>query len=494
MSLFVVSKTKIDVVRMKSLLESSISKKLIKMALSEKGDGKFQIEKILDAYSDNKIPAYWRIRYYPIFKLLDIIRRSFNRTPEVFREEMKNITIRKIFRNSLRSIDQFGLQTPQTFADPIMIVWNYTNNCNLRCKHCYQDAGVTGHNRPKELTTEERYKAVDILAKRDIPSLFFSGGEPLIEKDFFDVSRYAKEKGFYMSIATNGTLIDDEMAEKIADIGFGYVQVSIDHSDPKMHDKFRGVPGMWMRAVNGIKTLEKHGVTTCIAYTHTKLSHDDFPNMLKLREKLNAYKIIVYNYIPVGRGDFDMDPTPEQREELWHWMYDQVDAGHHIIATTSPAFGAYCKMNQSSSIVLAHYADLKVKELGVIAEVIGGCGAGRAYAALQPDGTLTPCVYMPYTNLGNIMTEDFDYLWNEHPIMKTLRDREHYACYDCPYQAVCGGCRARAYQYFGDFKAPDPECWYTKELYYDFMDAHRQGKEYHLPKDWKLKIKKSNVA
>jgi len=493
MGLWVVSKTKFDVVKLKSVLESRLSKNLIDKVMRKSENGKYLHETLLDDYIAGTITPMEKIKYFPVFKLLDVIRRAFNREEDLFKEELKSVTVRKIFRNALRSIKHFGLETPQTFADPVMIVWNYTNNCNLRCKHCYQNAGVEGNKyKLKELSTEERFKAIDILAERDIPSIFFSGGEPLIEKDFFEVAEHAKKKGFYLSIASNGTLITEDVAKRIKDIGFGYVQVSLDAASAEKHDAFRGVSGMFDRSVQALKNLIKEGIPGCIAYTHMKWNHNEFPRLVELRKQIGAYKIIVYNYIPVGRGGFEMDPTPEQREELFKWMYNEIDAGHHIIATTSPAFGAYCKMNNASSIVLAHYADLKVKELGVIADIIGGCGAGRAYAALQPNGDLTPCVYMPNTILGNIMTEPFDFLWNEHPIMKTLRDREHINC-ECPYEAVCGGCRARALAYFDDLTAPDPECKYNAHHYYAFMEALKRGEKY-VPENLYKERTKTEVA
>ena len=121
-------------------------------------------------------------------------------------------------------------------------------------------------------------------------------------------------------------------------------------------------------------------------------------------------------------------------------------------------------------------------ELGVIEEIIGGCGAGRAYTALQPDVTLTPFVYMPEVSLGNVLTDDFDYLWNNHPLIKTLRNYQGNACRSCPYFTGCGGCRAREYQYFNDFLAPDPGCIFKKEHYYRFMEAKMKGEGY-LPEN-----------
>ena len=467
MSLFVVSKTRFDVRRLRFILENRVSKKLIKSLLEDR-EGVATIDRLLDDYINGTVSKRDRIVYYAFFKILDMVRMSFNRTEDVFKEELKNITIRKVFLNGLKSIKNFGFTVPQSFDSPVMVVWNYTNNCNLRCKHCYQDAGVMGSRMGKrELTTEERKRVVDELSRYDIPSIFFSGGEPLIEKDFLEVARYAKSKGFYLTIASNGTLITKDMARKLADIGFGYIQVSIDAATPEKHDEFRGVKGMWERAVQGIKNLNEVGLTPVIAYTHTKDTHNEFRGILELRKKIGAYKVVVYNYIPVGRGDIENDPTPQMREEIMKIMYDELQNEHHVLATTNPVFGAYCKMNGASSAILAHYADLRVKELGAIADVIGGCGAGRAYVAIQPDGGVTPCVYMPNLVVGNLMEQSLGEIWKDSPIMKQLRAREDIkgACATCEYQAVCGGCRARAYSYFGDLMGPDPGCMLNLKYY-----------------------------
>ena len=479
MGLWVVSKRQFDITRLNEVLNSKLSKKIIKSALVIQNNGKYLFEEIIDRYCENNLSISLKIKYFPVIKLLDVVRRSFNYTESEFKKNLQLKSIKKIFANALRSLDMYGFTTPQVFSDPVMIVWNFTNNCNLRCRHCYQSAQALNKNeKAKELNLEERYRVVEILSKRNIPSLFFSGGEPLIEDDFWNVAKKAKSEGLYMSIATNGTLINKEIAKKIADIGFGYVQVSIDAANPLKHDKIRGVPGIWHKAVEGIKNLINAGVITCIAYTHMKDTHNEILGILKLREDLGAYKVVIYNYIPVGRGNFKDDPTPEQREELHEIMYEQLNAGHHVIATTDPIFGAYCRRNKSDSIVLAHYADLKAKELGAVAEVVGGCGAGRAYAAIQPDGRFTPCVYMPNITIGNILKQPISKLWNEHPLMKIFKTRDGISC-NCPPEdeAVCGGCRARAYQYFNDITAPDPGCIYNKNLYYNFINKYKNETE-----------------
>jgi len=473
MGLWVVSKTRLDVTRLKFLLESTLSKRLIEDALEVEDNGKMRLENILDSYSDNGRNLAGRLRFYPIYKVLDILRRSFDRTKEEFQGELKNPTIRKILLNSLQSLKKYGLSRPQVFAAPMMVVWNYTNRCNLRCNHCYQDAGpARNERRTAELTTEERLRVLDELAESNIPTVFFSGGEPLMEPDFWQVAQYAREKGFYFSIATNGTLFNKENARRAAELTPGYVAASLDAATPEVHDQIRGVQGMWKRTVEGIRNLIEAGVITCISYTQTRQNADEFPKMFELRQELGAYKVIMYNYIPVGRADFENDPTPEQREEAYRVMYGHLEAGRHVVATTAPQFGSYCKQHSSSGIILAHYADLKAKELGVIADIISGCGAGRAYCSIQPDGKVTPCVYMPDLVVGDLRKQPFKQIWEESPVMVSLRDRNGLwgSCSTCQHNAICGGCRARAYAYFNDLKAPDPGCINNSSYYYQFVE------------------------
>lgn len=477
MGLWVVSKTKFDVTRLKLLLESTLSKKLINDALEIEKNGKTRLENILDSYGGNGSSLARRVRYYPIYKVLDILRRSFDRTKQEFRSELNNPTVRKILFNSLHSLRRYGLSIPQVFAAPMMVVWNYTNKCNLRCRHCYQDAGpMRSGGRTQELNTEERLKVVEDLAESNIPTIFFSGGEPLIESDFFDVVKYAKEKGFYFSIASNGTLFNKESSRQVAELGPGYVAVSLDAATPELHDRLRGVEGMWQQSVQGIRNLREAGVTTCISYTHTRENADELSEMFELRERLGAYKVIMYNYIPVGRGDFENDPTPEQREEAYRVMYNHLDAGQHVVATTAPQFGSYCKQRSSACIILAHYADLRAQELGVIADIISGCGAGRAYASIQPDGKVTPCVYMPNLVVGDLRKQSFREIWEGSAVLTSLRDRDSLwgSCSTCQHKAICGGCRARAYAYFNDLKGPDPGCINNADYYYGFVENQKK--------------------
>jgi MoaA/NifB/PqqE/SkfB family radical SAM enzyme len=147
--------------------------------------------------------------------------------------------VRRGIANVLEGIGHYGVQRPQTTAAPFLIVWNFTKQCNLKCKHCYENAGPKPA--PDELTTEEAKKAIDDFESAGVVALSFSGGEPLARKDFLEVAKYAADKEFYVSVASNGTLITKTTAQKMKEAGVQYVEISLDGFE-ETHDKFRGIP------------------------------------------------------------------------------------------------------------------------------------------------------------------------------------------------------------------------------------------------------------
>lgn len=463
MGLWVVSKRRFEVVKLKLLLENAVTTKMVKEGLKRNRNGKTLIEEVLDSYgSRQSLRLAKKAKYYPLLKLLDLMKKGLDWDEETFAEGLKSPTTKRLILNVFETIEKYGIKMPQVFAAPLMVVWNYTFRCNLKCRHCYQDAGGLSreHESRKTLSTKEKLRIVDEIASYNIPTLSFSGGEPFIERDIWEVAERAREHGLYVSANSNGTLIDEDAAKHVRDLGFAYVAVSVDAADPQVHDGFRGVPGMWDRSISGIRKLIDADVTTCLSFTMTNYNYDQLPGLLRLREELGAYKVIVYNYIPTGRGDYADDPTPEMREAAYRIMFDELEKGNHVIATTAPQFGRFCKQHCGNSIVLSHIGEAKAREIGVLADLIGGCGVGRCYVAVQPDGEVTPCVYMPKTSIGNLRHEKLGEIWENSELLKSMRDRDKLwgHCAICDYKMLCGGCRARAYAYYDDLTGPDPGC------------------------------------
>jgi sulfatase maturation enzyme AslB (radical SAM superfamily) len=202
----------------------------------------------------------------------------------------------KGFALMMKGIEKYGIRIPFTPAGPFEIVWNFTYSCNLRCKHCYEDAGF---HRP-ELTTDQAFTTIDKLSKIaniGLPALSFSGGEPLIRKDFFEVAAYAKKKIPYISIATNGTLLTKDNVKKLKEVDVDYVEISLDGASKEVHDSFRRVPGCFEKTMKGIRNCVDENLDTCIAATAHKENLDEIPKIIELAQELGA-RFMHFNYVP----------------------------------------------------------------------------------------------------------------------------------------------------------------------------------------------------
>ncbi len=394
-------------------------------------------------------------------KDLDVVKNALN---EPF--------VRKGVALTLRSVAKYGLTKPQVFEAPLLIVWNITKQCNLKCLHCYANAGPYKHK--DELSLDEKLNVVDQLDEAGVTMISFSGGEPLISPDFWKVAEYASKKGMYTTIATNGTLLTKENVERLKNIGIKYVEVSLDAPEPKTHDMFRGVEGAWQRTVDGIKNVVQSGAfDTAIATTATKYNIGEIPQMIDIAIELGVKKFIVFNFVPTGRGKdiIAQDLSPKERSDLLNYLYDRWQEKKIDIFSTSPTYSQVgierVLAGTGKTYSPTHFASADYGETGVgLAEFIGGCGAGRLYASIEDNGDIGPCVFLPI-KVGNIREKSFKEIWENSNDLLQLRNRDLYEenCKSCAFRNPCGGCRARAYGYFGDYLAPDPGCTYNQKMY-----------------------------
>lgn len=190
-----------------------------------------------------------------------------------------------------------------------------------------------------------------------------------------------------------------------------------------------------------------------------------------LAEKLGVKVFLHYNFIPTGRGQeiADLEITPEQRESMLKMMVEANKKLKVTLLSTAPQYGRVCVENESTMLAMTHFGftDERLKgSTRFLADFIGGCGIARLYAALEPNGDIEPCVFMPI-KLGNIKTDDFLEIWHKSEVLNKMRKREEFSgnCGKCDYRNLCGGCRARAYAYFNDVQAPDPGCIRNKKYF-----------------------------
>ncbi len=397
----------------------------------------------------------------------------------------------KGFALMMKGIEKYGVRLPFTPAGPFEVVWNFTYVCNLKCKHCYENAGKA----KSELSTEQALLVVDRLSEMasvGLPALSLSGGEPLLRKDFFEVAAYAGRKIPYLSIATNGTLLTKDNVKLLKDASIDYVEISLDGASKEVHEAFRRVPGCFEKTMKGIRNSIDEGLDTCIATTLHRENVGEFQKIVELVDQLGV-RFMHFNYIPTGRAKshVELDLLPQERLAILDTIGRKIvdlsiqareeeqtlgnsDLKVDRFFSTCPQYASVVKKiakeKKQQFAVSAHYAAMKGVE--TVASFLGGCGAGRLYMCVEPNGDVKPCVFFPTnseTVRGNIIRDDFDQIWDHDEMFWKLRTRENLESYDvggrsigcgsCEDKYICGGCRARSYSYFnGDLDGPDIGC------------------------------------
>jgi heme d1 biosynthesis radical SAM protein NirJ len=345
-----------------------------------------------------------------------------------------------------------------------VVIWNLVRRCNLACKHCYSISADVDF--PGELATEEVFRVMDDLRGFGVPVLILSGGEPLMRRDIFEISRRAKDMGFYVGLSTNGTLIDESNIARIAAAGYDYVGISLDGIGAT-HDRFRRKEGAFAASLRGIRLCRAHGIKVGIRFTLTRDNAEELPALLALLETENIDKFYLshLNYAGRGnknRGDDAVHAMTRRAMDLlfetcWRW----IEAGREkeIVTGNNDADGVYLL-----KWVEARFPG-KAAHLRAKLEQWGGNASGVNVANIDNLGNVHPDTMWWNHTLGNVRERPFSAIWNDlsDPLMAGLKQRPRPVkgrCADCRYLAICGGnTRVRAFQLTGDFWAEDPACY-----------------------------------
>lgn len=324
----------------------------------------------------------------------------------------------------------------------MLVSWNATNACNLSCQHCYRDAG---RKLAKELDTAEAVNLIDEIARAGFKILIFSGGEPLLRPDIYELVKHAASRGLRPVFGTNGTLITGEVAIKLKKAGAVAVGISLDSTDPSRHDRFRGTAGAWEAAVEGMKACRSAGLPFQVHTTVLEWNWREVEDLTDLAVKLGAVAHHVFFLVPTGRAvnlEEESLRAAQYEDLLLRLVKKQDEVPIEVKPTCAPQF---------MRIALC---------MGQKPRYRKGCLAGTAYCLVTPQGDVQPCAYLN-VRVGNVREVPFSRLWEENPVFLRLRSEEYGGrCGRCAYRRACGGCRARAYFYHGDYMAEEPWCLY----------------------------------
>jgi heme b synthase len=337
-----------------------------------------------------------------------------------------------------------------------LVAWEMTRSCNLNCVHCRAAAERGPY--PGELDTGKCLEILEQIAQVGQPIVILTGGEPLLREDVFDLAQHGTRLGLRMVMATNGTLVTPEIAERMKSSGIKRVSVSIDGASAEEHDQFRKVPGAFDASLESIDWLKKAGIEFQINTTVTRHNVHQIRDILDLAVKLDAVAHHIFLLVPTGRAKemVDQEIDAQEYEKLLRWFYEMRNqVPLHLKATCAPHY--YRILRQE-----AHARGEKVNfDTYGLDAVTRGCLGGTSFCFISHDGIVQPCGYLEL-NSGDLKKSSFGEVWRESQIFKRLRDFSAYEgkCGRCEYVKFCGGCRARAYEDTGDYMAEEPLCIY----------------------------------
>ena len=354
------------------------------------------------------------------------------------------------------------MNAAEAFARPYVVSWNLTYRCNLACEHCYLDAGGKpqvddpAFSDRSELGTAECFKVVDDIAAFASEAVtILTGGEPLLRRDILEIVRYAHAKGLWVVVGTNGVKVTPTLAALLKKEGVRGLSLSLDALDPERHDRFRRVRGAWQNTVEGARILAEAGLPFIVQTTVGAHNVDELDAIAKFaHEELAAKVWNLYFLVPTGRGAFVSDISAD--------AYDGVLEG---LSRIQREYAGRMLVNAKCA---PHYVKTLIEQdpespfLKAYTGGAGGCPAGTHYMGIRPNGDVTPCPYLPVFG-GNLREESLATIWATSDPFVTIRQRASLGgrCGACELNAMCGGCRARAYGATGDVMAEDPLCTHT---------------------------------
>ncbi|MBL4701076.1 MAG: radical SAM protein [Phycisphaeraceae bacterium] len=350
-----------------------------------------------------------------------------------------------------------------------IVVWNITRTCNLKCLHCYTSSEAMKY--PDELSLEDGKALIDDLADYKVPALLLSGGEPLVRPDVFELAEYARSKKLHVVLSTNGTLIDRETAQRLKDLKFAYVGISLDSAHAKIHDEFRGMEGAFKRTMQGFRHCVDVGQKVGLRLTLTPHTCGDLDGIFDFIDQEGINRACFYHLCPAGRGEglaaMDAQTSRDAMDVLIRRTKKFHDEGKRveILTVDNHCDGPYLYLKMKAE---NHPRADQVLEM---LKWNGGAkySSGVGIADIDFFGNVHADQFSMYRTFGNVKKRKFSEIWQDtsDPIMAGLKDRSgkiEGRCAGCRFREICGGSlRARAEISTGNPWAEDPGCYLSDE-------------------------------
>jgi radical SAM protein len=350
---------------------------------------------------------------------------------------------------------------------PFTIAWEVTRACAFACVHCRADAQ---HQRdPLELTTEEGYRLIDRLALFGSPILIFTGGDPMMRRDLFDLIAYATQRGLRCSLTPTATALPTvDRLRQAMQAGIRRIALSLDAPAPEAHDEFRQVSGSWKRTMQILQYAREVGLSVQVNTTVSTFNVEQLPEMVPFIKEVEAVQWSVFFLVPTGRAQARYMISAQKHEEVFHWLYDlSQEAPFDIKATAAPMYRRVAiqrKKGENGKGEPVTFQGAGFQYADGLNRPTKGVNDGNGFLFISHLGQIMPSGFLPI-DCGNVRKDDVVEVYRSHPVFKDLRNPEKLKgkCGVCDYRDVCGGQRGRAFGITGDYLETDPACAYEPE-------------------------------
>jgi radical SAM protein with 4Fe4S-binding SPASM domain len=335
------------------------------------------------------------------------------------------------------------------------VIWTVTYSCNLRCKHCYENAGEPLNN---ELNTSEALKVIEELKNIGRPLLFISGGEPLLRSDIYTILSESVKAGMRVILSSNGTLINSEVADRLADTHIHYVTLSL-YGPEKFHDRYTRIKGSYRKTLNAFKLLVERGIRVGIKSIVNRETMGYIKYLFGLARDLGINLVYICDFIPVGRGRYieSLKLSNDEWRRVMDMLIDEILLNDYydgieidIGAHPSTAIYTLNKLKDKGIDVSKALEKMSVKRENPV---------GQGFISISPEGDILLSNFLPNVRLGNVKRDRLEDVV-KNPLYRRLGDSDNFKgiCEKCQYRHLCGGCRVKAYLEDGDLFAEDSSC------------------------------------
>jgi len=347
---------------------------------------------------------------------------------------------------------------------PFTIAWEVTRACAYACVHCR--ANAQHHRDPNELSAREAYQLIDRLSAFDNPILIFTGGDPMMRPDLFDLIAYATQKGLRCSLTPTATALPTlERLQQAKQSGIKRIALSLDAPQAEIHDAFRQVSGSWQRTMDILHRAHEVGLSVQVNTTVAKHNLDILPDMVPFIEEVQAVQWSLFFLVPTGRALINQMISAQEHERIFHWLYDLSKmAPFDIKSTAAPMYRRVAiqrKKAETNGNQPITFQGAGFQYADGLHRPVKGVNDGNGFLFISHTGDVEPSGFLPIS-AGNVREHDVVDLYRNAPLFRELRDYSKLKgkCLRCEYREICGGQRGRAYSITGDYMQSDPACAY----------------------------------